>query len=142
MRPSMRGFTLVELMVVILILGIITSIAVPTYRNYVLRANRVEATGALLRIRAAEEKFFLQNNNYTGELGLTGLRLTNVNGTSMTTDNGRYTIDFQVAPTINGYTARATAIGAQQKDTNCTTFTITDQGVRTTSPGNLATCWK
>jgi type IV pilus assembly protein PilE len=63
-----RGVTLVELLMVIVIIAILSSIAVPTYRSYVLRAQRTEATATLLRVQAAQEKFFAQNNIYAADL--------------------------------------------------------------------------
>src|SRR5437763_16809045 len=66
LRPHrMRGMTLIELMVVVAIVAILASLAVGSYRRYVLRANRTDATSALLRIQVGEEKYFLQNNAYT-----------------------------------------------------------------------------
>src|SRR5438477_12999917 len=66
LRPHrMRGMTLIELMVVVAIVAILASLAVGSYRRYVLRANRTDATSALLRIQVGEEKYFLHNNAYT-----------------------------------------------------------------------------
>ena len=59
-----RGVTLIELMIVVVVLAILGSISVSTYRRYMLRANRTDATTMLLRIQVAQEKFFLQNNGY------------------------------------------------------------------------------
>ena len=56
MPNGSRGFSLVELMMVIVIIAILASVAVPGYRDYVQRAQRVDATAALLRIAAAQEK--------------------------------------------------------------------------------------
>ena len=53
MRPTQNGVTLIELLTVIVVLGILASIAVPSYRNYLLRAQRTEATTALLNLQAA-----------------------------------------------------------------------------------------
>src|SRR2546429_5200969 len=65
----MRGMTLIELMVVLVIVAILSTLAVGSYRRYVLRANRTDATSALLRIQVAEEKFFLQRSEeHTSEL--------------------------------------------------------------------------
>ncbi len=141
MKHRMQGVTLIELMVVVAVLAIIASIAIPSYRSYLLRAQRSDATSVLLRVRVAQEKFFLQNNSYTSQLGPAGLKLTGADGTTMASENGYYTIDF-TAQTGTTFTVRATAVGGQQRDSNCTTFTINEQGTRTTSPGNLATCWR
>ena len=64
MRSRERGVTLLELMAVIVIIGILASIAIPSYRTYLLRAQRTDATAALLRAAAAQEKCYLQNNRY------------------------------------------------------------------------------
>ena len=59
-----RGFTLIELMIVMVIMAILASASVAGYRQYLRRANRADATAALLRLSAAEERFYLQNNRY------------------------------------------------------------------------------
>src|SRR5213595_20471 len=93
LRPHrMRGMTLIELMVVVAIVAILASLAVGSYRRYMLRANRTDATAALLRIQVAEEKFFLQNNVYTIDLSGAGL------GVPSPTPNGFYTLAVAGAP--------------------------------------------
>src|SRR5690606_27341297 len=62
----LRGVTLIELRPVIVVVAILRTIAVSSYRSYLLRTNRTEARMALLRVQAAQEKFFLQNNRYAG----------------------------------------------------------------------------
>jgi type IV pilus assembly protein PilE len=144
-RRPQRGFTLVELMVVVAIVAILASISVASYRRYVLRANRTEARIALLSIQAGQEKFFLQNNTYATDIatliadppaGL-GLNLT----AGGVTPSGLYTVSFAVA-TPTQYTVRAapTAGSSQAKDTDCPLFTITDAGLRT--PVDSSGCWK
>ena len=63
-----RGVTLLELMVVISILAILASIALPTYRRYLIRSQRTEAKIALLQLQTAQEKFYMQNNSFTDNL--------------------------------------------------------------------------
>jgi len=74
-KRNQTGVTLLELMTVVVIIGVLTSIAIPSYRRYTLRAQRSDATAALLRIAAAQEKFYLQNNTYTTTVGAGGLNL-------------------------------------------------------------------
>ena len=62
-----NGFTLIELMVVVLVAAILAGFAVPSYQNYVLRSGRTDATVALLKLAAAQEKFYLQNGVYAPE---------------------------------------------------------------------------
>jgi type IV pilus assembly protein PilE len=127
MRKRMHGFTLMELMIVVVVIGILASIAVPSYRQYVLRTNRTDATTMLLRIQAAQEKFFLQNNQYASDAAALGV--------TAVTEGGKYNI--QVAQGASGTnmtflaTATPTAGGGQLSDTRCRTFTINELGVRT-----------
>lgn len=141
MHRYQRGVTLLELMVVVVIVGILASIAVPSYRNYVLRAQRSDATAALLRIAAAQEKFYLQNNTYTAALDNTGLNI----GTA--SEHGWYNLSVTAA-SATAFTAQATApaASAQYRDTDCRTFTITETGARGATNASSATttaaCWR
>jgi type IV pilus assembly protein PilE len=138
------GVTLVELLIVIVVLAVLSTIAVTTYRSFTLRANRTDATTTLLRIQVAQEKFFLQNNRYaSGSTGLTdpppaglgvGLR------TGDLTPNGYYAITLDAADDTH-YTATAAATGGQTQDkADCQTFTLNQQGTRT--PAESSGCWK
>jgi type IV pilus assembly protein PilE len=123
-RTYQRGVTLLELMTVVVIVGILASIAVPSYRNYVLRAQRSDATSALLRVAAAQEKFYLQNNTYATTAQLNALGVT-------ATEHGWYTVAIG-NPSATGFTATATAPSGspQYTDTGCRTFTIDQTGKR------------
>lgn len=149
MRKANSGVTLVELMVVVVVVAILASIAIPSYRTYMLRTQRTEGTSALLRIRAAQEKYFLQNNVYC--CTIVGHSLANPPpnglGISATTQSGFYTLSVTLPDPTAGaapisFLATATAAGAQLKDTPCQTFTLSDQGVRNSTPSAMATCWK
>ena len=141
-RHARVGMTLIELMIVVAIVAILATLATGAYRQYVLRANRTDGTMVLVKLQAAEEKYFLQNNTYTANLGTDGLVLTGGTGTtSMTTAGGFYTITVAAGTTgslASSYKATATATGSQTADTSCPTFTLDDQGLRTPA----ATCWK
>ncbi|CAN5286106.1 N/A [soil metagenome] len=135
----MRGFSLIELMIALVIVAIVAAIAIPGYRSYVMRTNRGDATAALLRIAAAQEKFYLQNNTYTANLDdppPAGLGIP-------ATANGYYDLSIEQADTA-GFTATATAIagGAQADDAECQTFTISEQGVRDSAPAEAEVCWR
>ena len=60
MRKHMRGVTLMELMIVVVIIGILTAMAYPSYRQYVAKAKRNEAKAALLQISTMQERFYLK----------------------------------------------------------------------------------
>lgn len=142
MRLTQNGVTLIELLTVIVVLGILASIAVPSYRNYLLRAQRTEATTALLNLQAAQEKFYLQNNAYTDQVAAAppaGL------GLMATTERGFYDIAVTLTNVDQGYTATADPVAGagQADDTRCTQFSITDTGTRgATGPGGRDYCWR
>lgn len=135
MRFNSRGVTLIELMIVVIVLGILAAIAVPSYRQYVLRSHRTEAKATLMNVAAAQEKFYLQNNTYTEALtdappdGL---------GIPATTEHGYYTIAIAAGADDTTFSATATATGDQAADTRCASFTIDQAGVKTATN---ADCW-
>ena len=140
-----RGVTLIELMVVVLVLSIIASIAVPSYRTYIRRAQRADAKTELMRVRGAQEKFFLQNNRYATTDEFDDLPADGGLGFSGTSEHGHYTIDLPNA-TATTFTARARAAAGQTEDEACMTFTVNELGVRASANaggGDTTTqCWR
>lgn len=122
-----RGVTLIELITVMVVIAILASIAIPSYRSYLLRAQRSDATRTLLRIQAAQEKFFAQNNRYADQLSAAspdGL------GIAAVSDNGFFDITLTppdgAAAIGDGYRATATPHpgSGQADDTRCRSFTV------------------
>ena len=64
-----QGMTLIELVVVMVIVGILAAVAIPSYRSYVIRSQRSDAKDALLALATQQEKHYLQCNNYAGGAG-------------------------------------------------------------------------
>ena len=71
-RGRSAGFTLIELMIVVIVLGILTAIAVPAYQNSVLKGNRAVAKAKLLDVAARQEAYFGDNKVYTNSLAFFG----------------------------------------------------------------------
>jgi type IV pilus assembly protein PilE len=146
-RQRMRGMTLVELLTVIMILGVLVSIAVPTYRKYLLRSQRSEAKIALLQLQTAQEKYYAQYNAYTDKVTASSTASSPGLGLPGTSETSKYDISVtNIADGGQSYTASAAphAGGGQQDDTDCGTFTINERGVRGNSTGADAVqaCWK
>ena len=136
-KRRQHGMTLLELMAVIMVIGILGMIAIPSYRQYVMRAQRTEAKTALMRLQTNQERFYLQNRTYSSDpvaLGFAG----------SITERGTYAITIAGADATT-YTATATprAGGAYdlRNDTQCTSFSINAQNVRTATGTTAATCW-
>jgi type IV pilus assembly protein PilE len=131
-QRAQSGVTLLELLIVVAIVAILGTIAVANYRGNVLRSNRAEAKAALMQLQAAQEKYYLSANEYATTLAQ--LKLT------ANTERRIYTIRLQTNADKEGYTATASATGSQAADTACPTFSITETGTRTPTPGT-SPCW-
>ncbi len=137
------GVTLIELLIAMVTLSLLSAMAVASYRQYTLRANRTDAITTLLRIQVEQEKFFLQNNRYATTLAEViaappaGLGIALATGNM--TRNGTYTLSLPVA-TATTYQARADAAGAQTQDSGCSYFAIDQTGHREPDPATR--CWR
>ncbi len=139
MKKQRLGFTLIELMIVVAIVGILAAIAYPSYQDSVRKGNRAEAITALLAISLAQEKWRANNATYG--------TLANVWGDVITTEGGYYRLAIPPENiTATGYTATATAVAgkSQVNDTagevSCTPLTMTANGP-TYSPAGQTACW-
>jgi type IV pilus assembly protein PilE len=145
--PMQRGVTLIELMVVMMIVGILAAVAIPSYRNYVIRSQRSDAKDGLLALSTQLEKHYLQCNDYGETLAAApDCAAREVQG-AVLSENGWYTLTI-VAPDATGFTATATPVAGenQAQDLACQSFSITERGVRTAlddgGNNNTEECWR
>ena len=137
---SARGFTLIEILIVVAILGVLASIALPAYQNSVLRSGRAEAKGELMIVASDQERFFSSNNSYSTD----ATPLITTDATTRTTENGLYDITVAAGATgdiATSFVATATAVGSQTDDA-CTTLTISSIGVRGATGDTVEECWQ
>ncbi|SDX03650.1 type IV pilus assembly protein PilE [Nitrosomonas eutropha] len=144
MYTKNHGFTLIETMIVVAIIGILVAIAYPSYQEHVRRGNRVEASGILLEMAQLLERNYTEANRYdqTGAGGDFALPVTQ----SPRTGTAKYTIRFaEDTPTQNSYTLEAVPTGSMASDT-CGTLSLTHTGVRgaggVTGAEVIAKCWQ
>lgn len=128
MKHISKGFTLIEVMIVVVIIGILVSIAYPSYQEYVRRTNRAEGQAFLQDLAARQERYFSQNNSYTTDPSKLG------SGTG--SETGRYTVTITAPAGSGGYLLTA---APSFSDTKCGNLTLNALGVK----GAGATdCWR
>ncbi|MBF0454000.1 MAG: prepilin-type N-terminal cleavage/methylation domain-containing protein [Magnetococcales bacterium] len=125
------GFSLIELLIVLSIIGILTTIALPVYQDQVSRSRRVDGKTALMMIMSLQERYLIRNNQYTDTLGGgAGLNLTVDASDQFTTENGFYLVSaaYCVTGDASCIVLTATPQGGQAADG---AMTYNSQGIKT-----------
>jgi type IV pilus assembly protein PilE len=137
-----RGFTLLELLIVLVLVGVVAALALPGFRQQMARVHRTEAMTALLQLQGAEEKFYLRHNAYTSNISdapPAGL------GIPTATSSNRYLLSIAIADDRQSFIATAAPAlgGGQEADLECLAFSIDARGRRAVSGTRDARhCWK
>jgi type IV pilus assembly protein PilE len=132
---TMQGFTLVELMLVVTVIGILAAIVYPNYQEYVMRSNRTEGIALLNDAAARQERYFAQNNAYANTAAKLGFA-------SDKSPNNMYTL--AISDVEAGTSAYTLTVTPTRTDAKCGSLTINQAGTKGTSVTSTpaADCFK
>ena len=141
----MRGFTLIELMITLVVVAILAAVAYPLYEHQIEESRRTDARTALLELASREERYFATNNAYTQSTSALGYTAANW---PVVIGGGYYEIavtSVDNAANPPTFLLTATAIGTQTDDSSCATFTVNSIGVQAAQDSSggdsTSTCW-
>ena len=147
-KTPAAGFSLMELLTTLLIVGVLAAIAVPTYNAQTRKSRRTEARTALLDLAGREERLFSTTNAYSNKPVDLGYGVADATF-PMNVGSGYYSVavqvDNSVTPATFTLTATPVAGKGQDKDTQCVTFSVTQTGKQSAGSSSSAdttdTCW-
>ncbi len=130
MKLKQTGFTLLEAMIVIAILGILAALSYPSYQQYMIRTHRTDAKTFLMHIAAQQQRFFSNNNQYATSIAALGAAASS-----------EY-YNYGIAINNGQFTLTATPTGGQAGDSECANLVITGAGAKSISgSGDSTRCW-
>ncbi|MEX8494417.1 type IV pilin protein [Sphaerotilus sp.] len=132
---SARGFTLIELIIAVAVVGILAAVAMPSYREHIAASRRTDATSTLLAVAQLMERNYTERGTYAGvTLGSTGIYPS-------TSPQGYYTLSI-ASQDANGFSLLATRAGAQVGD-KCGNYTYDQTGAKGVASATYtsAQCW-
>ena len=137
-----RGFTLVEIMIALVVVGILTAIAVPSYRDQVARSNRAEARNALMSTAQWLERQYTANNMYCPAAGCSSDPLADA--AKRVPASGRQTYELSITDLgANTYTLNATPVsGGPMASDACGRLSTNQRGERWQAGSTEAICWR
>jgi type IV pilus assembly protein PilE len=120
MRRPPRGFTLIELMIAVVIVGILAAIAYPSYQRYVVKASREAVQSQLIELANLQEKIFLNSGAYSASVSKayngTAAAANGLGVTSGTSTDGKYTLSVTVGNPATTFTLTATPVSGSMQD--------------------------
>lgn len=136
-HKQLAGFTLIELMVAVAVVGILAAVAYPSYQEYLRKTRRVDAKIALMSAAQALERYYTENMSYADA--------DDDNVLAATSNDGHYSLSFASnSLTANTFTIKATPVNAGPQDGDkCGTFTLNNLGQKGVENATLSTsqCW-
>jgi len=136
-----RGFSLMELMVAVTIIGIIVAIALPSYNSHMLNTRRTAATACVVEMAQFMERVYTTSMDYSRNNA--GVETVLPDSSCRNDLTAFYTLSLE--PTAQTFTLTATPIGAQENDTSCGVLTLDQAGARTAAGSGAAAkvreCW-
>lgn len=142
-----RGFTLLEMLTALAVVAVLAAVAVPLWRNHLLRVRRAEAINALIALQSAQDAFFGRNARYADGEQFTAAAPGGL-GLAARTEQGSYTLELQAGADHLSYvaSAQAAAQNGQAEDTRCASFSIDHNGRRRALDSNgmdrSSDCWR
>ncbi|TCT22887.1 type IV pilin protein [Thiobaca trueperi] len=133
-RSQIAGFTLIELMITVAIVGILAAIAYPSYQDSVRKSWRANGASCLMELAQRMERRFTGSSSYVGNA------LPPSGCTTEADMAAHYGFSFAANPTATAFTLQAVPVGSQASDT-CGTLTITQTGLKG-SDGTVSDCWR
>lgn len=142
-RRQAAGFTLMEIMVVVIVVGILAAIGLPSYQNAMQKARRTDARESLMEAASRQEQYMLDRNVYTADMTELGFAAD-----PMISEEQHYSIDRVDTATCDiasdtCYALRATPLPAspQSEDERCTSFTLESTGAQDATGTDDENCW-
>lgn len=139
-RHNATGFTLVEILITVAIVGLLAAIALPAYQESQLRAGRADGKNALMQVASDQERLY--SNSFTYSTNAVPLAATPA--ATLTSRDGKYVVTVAAcsgSTIANCFIATATPQGGQAED-SCGNLTINSQGTRAATGGTVAECWE
>jgi len=140
------GMTLIELLIAIVIVGLLASIAVPSYNNFIYRSQRSVGNAELLEVLARQEQFYLNTKQYATNLTTLGYSANpyyvNSEGESSTAGDSIYKIQLASGATTSAFTLEADPQNGQASDATCGKLTLSSVGIKgENGSGGVSDCW-
>lgn len=131
-----NGFTLMEVLITVAIVGILGAVAYPSYSNYVIKSKRAEPQKELLQLANLMEQYYIDQRTYTDDLSDLGK-----SGATYLTESGNYTMSASIDATGETFTLTASikSGSSQASDSECASMSINHTGSKTATN---ATCWE